>query len=53
MLALPIYPRSSDNIKMSLTITQFAVGGFDKKFSYLSHDEQTKEALYIDLSGHY
>ena len=38
---------------MALAITQFAVAGFDKNFSYLIHDKHTKEAAYVDPSGLY
>lgn len=36
---------------MALEITQFSVGGFDKNFSYLVHDPETKEAAYVDPTG--
>ncbi len=36
---------------MSLTITQFAVGGYDDNFSYLITDPGTNQALYADPTG--
>ena len=50
---LRVAPKSGDNREMALTITQFAVTGFDNNFSYLICDEQTKETAYVDPSGQY
>jgi len=36
---------------MALKVTQIAVGGFDENFSYLVHDEESKQGFVIDPSG--
>lgn len=36
---------------MGILVSQFGVGGFDKNFSYVLHDECPTEAVIIDPSG--
>ena len=36
---------------MALRIIQIAVGGYDKNFSYVIHDEETRNAVIVDPSG--
>lgn len=36
---------------MSITITQYKVGGYDKNLAYLVHDTHTKTAAIVDPSG--
>jgi len=36
---------------MGLSVIQVAVGGYDDNFSYIIHDEETKNAIVVDPSG--
>ena len=38
-------------VGMSLTVTQYMVGGYDDNFSYLLTDSETKQTFYVDPCG--